>query len=177
PAGCSRVPTSSCSACPRSIPMCHAQLNSTAFRSRAPGSGVYSAGPLPNPCAPVGGTFIVVAATTARADVATNRGKDITTPRAAAGFVDCLVDTEIELAVSELEASDESRGVAVPGGEDRDLEELARFDRIPVDPGPAQHVGRRGGQDPLGRRAVPVRYRELEVRVRIAEVQLRELAL
>src|SRR5690606_10376978 len=157
--------------------MCHAQLNSTAFRSRAPGAGGYGAGPLPKPCAPAGGTFIVAAATTARADVATNRGKDITTPRAAAGFVGCLVDTEIELAVGELEAPDEPRGVGVPGRKNRDFEEFAGLDRIPVDARTAQHVRRRGGQDPLGRRAVVVRYRELEVRVRIAEVQLRELAL
>src|ERR1044071_5840301 len=40
----SSVATASCSAGPRSMPMYHVQLKSVAFRSLAPGAGVYRAG-------------------------------------------------------------------------------------------------------------------------------------
>src|SRR5881628_1332745 len=47
----SSVATASASCGPRSMPMYHAQLNSTARRSLAPGAGVYRAGGPPCRCA------------------------------------------------------------------------------------------------------------------------------
>src|SRR5882672_1717029 len=132
--------------------------------------------PPPWPCAQTGSAQLSATAAV-NAPVATDRRIDITPPLKQDGSVCAVALEKLELLVTELELSDEARRIAVARRKRRDLEDLARLDRFLVHARSRQHLDRGGGQNPLRDRAVGVLHAEVQVRVRIDEIQFEELAL
>src|SRR5262245_19305938 len=116
---------------PRNMPMCQGQLNSTDFKSLAPSAGVYggAGGPAPN-CAfaTTVTTIAAPAASATRAEVEPFL-KAMVVPPISTMLL--LVGLEFDrLVVRQRNAAHESQRLAVASREIRDLDDVARHNRV-----------------------------------------------